>query len=1563
MSSTSPRPPTARKTSDTRGKVPGGFDDDDELFPAELTAPGSDYEVDNDTAVDERELSLPPLPEDGSSLLHARPSEDANHNEWDSGMFNERDMRRNLMDIESSFIPARSPILQDNESKLEQTSGTKPGPQHSTTLRDRVSKTIHHEEEDDAATQRDVQSSPGSPPTPPEDYQTPFAARQQSQRRGRPAAASSDRYDPNTSSLETMSSSPTAAAAARTVSRVVSMATIGGYETAEDRSPERPFHEGDMNGDSEGEVTPRKTKGRPPLESSMRPPPTLRSSFPRQTSTQGAGDEDADIVPTESGKRPSFLKSRHASQLSSTSSYSAASNTTQENGSNATLGADFALQSGGAAPADIPTSSLESGLSRSISLGSIASGISAIGEGGNWGQGRTFSGTSTVQDHVDASAEDSSSRRDEGRALRAQKDVNVNAGKQRDVLPVETPKAPKQTTTAPSDTVIAQHIRNIHVPASVARQYRQENRPPSPDKKAEMNAPKHGPGKGLALKEQISTIDRLHNQNWDLKLKIHFLDQALKRQSEEGVKEMISENVELKAGLATLEKQSRNLRKRNRELERKVKEHEEGLANAKTTLGSDDDGSRQSAGLGTPQDMEEEITYLRNTVKTYEVETERMRNESLIKEGEKRHLAEIVRTFGDRKIADPDVGVREEIDVWKELLASETAHKDHALEQINQLKEENWRLRGEASSTTANHHTTGSLDIRKSRHLSSARSRSRGSDITNELNRPFSAASSTLVDHLRHENDGLRHETEELRRVNGAQTAMLTSRLRERDRLCQELEDLKIAQMRGDGAHSVTGDSILERSASRAFERSASRNSGGTKVTAISDNERDEYENNVGQLRDQVAEIKLRNHDLEASLERHVIEMEQLDVVKRELDLSCKRYEEEMDELTHDLQTMQGERDEALQRAHVVETEFDDLKDEAQTAVDGLGEQLQRKDDKLQTLEKEIANRDENFSALQSEMRSMSEGIVRLEDDQEVNLRKMNDLRQEIESGNRELEALEDSLREANGKVERLTVQQESSQGEINFLREEQDGDKIKIGDLESALKKAELSISEEKDRAKELEGRLVGERRQRDILGSKEKQEVQKIVNDLNREASSSKDEARRLKKNLSSREVEATEWKERLIELENNLREALGDLSGTRSSLLKSVTKLQKELDATVVELDITKINLTEKENLLRDRDLLLENTGLESRKLSDLIDKERQARKAERHHFEQVQKGSEQTMRTLSQHEARVVELESARQSDRKKLASLDAQYKEQLTERNNLLLTLWNRLSALCGTDWAHRNSLVSGRLPSIEVVSSLLPGFGKNLLSAVKTIEVLIGGFKSRIRGVEKGLWKEYQVLEHNLDIRMKRLDRLETLVHSDRKATASSSSLSSSEVIAKLRGENRLLKAEIGVLQKPSSTSVGGGGQGGGGPQTSSSTSSRPTRPELHKATTGGNTSVVKNDDNRRCVSLTRHHSTSAVESIDRLNPNISNSNSNSTTNANAAGVTVRTSGGGSGSGIDPSDERWIARLRELEKRLKAEREARLTDRSGARKRLEEGRMENEELRLELEREKVRKGE
>jgi predicted nucleic acid-binding Zn-ribbon protein len=125
-------------------------------------------------------------------------------------------------------------------------------------------------------------------------------------------------------------------------------------------------------------------------------------------------------------------------------------------------------------------------------------------------------------------------------------------------------------------------------------------------------------------------------------------------------------------------------------------------------------------------------------------------------------------------------------------------------------------------------------------------------------------------------------------------------------------------------------------------------------------------------------------------------------------------------------------------------------------------------------------------------------------------------------------------------------VQLENSQNETAFLREEQEGDKIKIGELEGSLTAAQTTIEDMLEQTKE-------ERRQRDLIDNKEKAEVQKVLDEINAQAATAKDELRKLRKKLADKEREAETWKERLETLENNLREALGDLNGTRSSLLK--------------------------------------------------------------------------------------------------------------------------------------------------------------------------------------------------------------------------------------------------------------------------------------------------------------------------------------------------------------------------------------------------------------------------
>lgn len=366
-----------------------------------------------------------------------------------------------------------------------------------------------------------------------------------------------------------------------------------------------------------------------------------------------------------------------------------------------------------------------------------------------------------------------------------------------------------------------------------------------------------------------------------------------------------------------------------------------------------------------------------------------------------------------------------------------------------------------------------------------------------------------------------------------------------------------------------------------------------------------------------------------------------------------------------------------------------------------------------------------------------------------------------------------------------------------------------------------------------------------------------------------------------------------------------------------------MQRDLDSTMQELVNTKNDLAEKDTLLRKRDALLESTGLESRRLSDMLERERQGRRQDQVAFETAKRGHQTVSRTIQQHETKVLELETLRNQDRHKLMMLERQYKDQLLERNNLLYALWNRLSTLCGAEWSRGHALVNGEITSMELISKNLQGFNKNIILAVKTVEGIIGGFRQRIRGMEKDLLRDYQTLEHTLDMRIKRLDHLEKIVIAQRQSIGRPSTIRggivelNSQELNKLRNENKTLRTELETMRQISTTS-----------QAIAERNVRTSSPSSSKRAS-------------MAATLLRHQSASVVEGASTSHPDHPYPQ---------AGP------------LQPSEQKWIHRLKELERRLKAEREARLLDRSGARKRLEQKVEENADLRAMLERERERHG-
>lgn len=589
--------------------------------------------------IEEAALELPPpsdrniaddsAAEDSSMLHHSLDTEgdeDA-HRPNNQTILEEKEMHKKLLEFESSFLPEPSTIdMAPTESRgvddtyLVGVPGSSTGHESDKQQQQQHDSNISQMQEDNSNVElprivtQDETSEHGYNLADP--TTTPGTNRES---------------ELNTSALDTMQSSPSAAAAHRTTSRTTSTSRALSVTSQVSREDD-PF---DNPSDSYRGLTPRKSRRNlsPAFSDSKRSQePFVDNS--EDTAAAAAASLGAQV--DRKRTRPKYLNSRQSSHRFSASSVT--TNNTDTTTSDATLGVDYALQTGGAVSSR-PNNLSGKELSRTISLGSMASGVSALSEE-NLVDKRVLSGATDGGLHT-LDEEDTSS-------TAAARDPEDN-------VPL-TPRAGSRDLELPPDTVVAQHVQDVQVPGTFAREFQAKfSNSMSPTKRVPPPTPGFGrSGKSMTLKEQSSTIDRLSKENFDLKMRIHFLNEALNKRSEEGIKEMISENVELKSDKMQLQKENRGMKRTIRNLEKQLKDIQASKGVAVDTEGDTSEDDKRN-------DIEEqELIFLRERIETYEVEIERLRTESMARESEKRRLAQIVKTMGGNKTASSEAGAREE---------------------------------------------------------------------------------------------------------------------------------------------------------------------------------------------------------------------------------------------------------------------------------------------------------------------------------------------------------------------------------------------------------------------------------------------------------------------------------------------------------------------------------------------------------------------------------------------------------------------------------------------------------------------------------------------------------------------------------------------------------------------------------------------------------------------------------------------------------------------------------------------------------------------------------------
>jgi chromosome segregation ATPase len=187
--------------------------------------------------------------------------------------------------------------------------------------------------------------------------------------------------------------------------------------------------------------------------------------------------------------------------------------------------------------------------------------------------------------------------------------------------------------------------------------------------------------------------------------------------------------------------------------------------------------------------------------------------------------------------------------------------------------------------------------------------------------------------------------------------------------------------------------------------------------------------------------------------------------------------------------------------------------------------------------------------------------------------------------------------------------------------------------------------------------------------------------------------DDLSRAQSLLSQRQGDLEAVQNALRDMEQRSKE-LGETHTTaRFSLQLEVDRLKRDVDRLEDELSRTRKDVGDREGTTRDREDLIHRLQLEVQQLTTQLNTQTQARLSLSEKLDSTQSGLKTAEAELFGYRTRVNELETRLSKDQRTLLSTENQYRDQLTERNTLLLTIYQYMDKILGVDKTPVSSII------------------------------------------------------------------------------------------------------------------------------------------------------------------------------------------------------------------------------------------------------------------------------
>jgi chromosome segregation ATPase len=238
-------------------------------------------------------------------------------------------------------------------------------------------------------------------------------------------------------------------------------------------------------------------------------------------------------------------------------------------------------------------------------------------------------------------------------------------------------------------------------------------------------------------------------------------------------------------------------------------------------------------------------------------------------------------------------------------------------------------------------------------------------------------------------------------------------------------------------------------------------------------------------------------------------------------------------------------------------------------------------------------------------------------------------------------------------------------------------------------------------------------------------------------------------------------------------------------RFSLQLEVDRLKRDLERLEDDLARSRKEVGDRESRSHEKDDMIDQLHAQNQALASQLAEQTQARLNVTDKLDIVQGNLRSAEGELANFRTRVGELEQRLSKDQRSLLAAENQYRDQLTERNTLLLTIYQYMDKILGVDktpvsptfvWFSTSDLPAVQKKSGQAETKPFTNFAvfhDNLITRLKALSQIQLDFDKRCKDIENQFLEKLSDMRKQLDNRWKQIDKFESSVktYADAKAT------------------------------------------------------------------------------------------------------------------------------------------------------------------------------------------------